>query len=150
MNLLSFYTTGYQPRTQIIQCRTNEYMTFLERCEIEQLRCIFSSFHWSLTKLGKASSLPIRIYNPIFLPSHVNFPITCVAPVALHLTTVSTTPIYRITITISQSISHHAGRHQVIIMSNREMDLLCINLHISPRLNGTKPSAQRLLFSYGK
>jgi len=94
----------------------------------------------------QVSSLPIRIYNPIFLPSHV----TCVAPVTLHLTTVSTTVIYRITITISQSISHHAGRHQAIIMSNREMDLLCINLHISPRLNGTKPSAQRLLFSYGK
>ena len=134
-------------------------MIFLERCVTEQLRCIFSSFHWSLTKLmrmyhknqsRKVSSLPIRIYNPIFLPSHVNFPITCVAPVALHLTTVSTTLIYRITITISQSISHHAGRHQVIIMSNREMDLLCINLHISLRLNGTKPSAQRLLFSYGK
>jgi hypothetical protein len=68
------------------------------------------------------------------------FPVMRVAPVTLELTAVSTALFYQITITINQSISHHAGRHQVIIMSNREADWPCINVHIWLCLNGTMPS----------
>lgn len=79
---------------------------------------------------------------------HVNFPVMPVAPVTLELTAVSTPLFYQITITINQSISHRAGRHQVIIMSNQEADSLCINVDSSLCFNGTMPSPCAYCSSY--